>query len=276
MKCIRSDRLCEQAQNRVAARDVYRPIHLDALEHQLTFTGRCLTILGLPVETGYSRTGWAWMTHALILTNIACFALCLFAYTPPDSHVFTQKLFGLHGGAQIWGLIPSQYIADPAGEWIKLFTSMFMHCNLLHLIGNVRMLAIVGDDVERRLGRPAYLLLYFMGGVFADYCSMFFGPAAAQSIPHVGASAAIAAVMGVYWVLMQNKRFHFRICIVLVIPVLTSLVFAVWFLTETYASVHAEGLVDHAAHLGGFLFGILIATIVALKEQCFEGEVATV
>ena len=181
MKRIQTDRVRATAERRKARRAAYRPIHIDALEHELSLGGRLLTWFGLPVETGYSRVGWAWLTHSLILANLVCFALCFAAYAPANSPFFNQVLVAVDEGALRWGLIPSEFIANPQTEWIKLFSSMFMHGGPTHLLGNLWMLAIVGDDVERRLGRPAFLFVYLVGGIFADYCSMFFGTTAAQN-----------------------------------------------------------------------------------------------
>jgi len=108
---------------------------------------------------------------------------------------------------QIWGLVPTRFWqAGGLGGWLPLFTSMFLHGGWWHLISNMLALYIFGDNVEDRLGHLRYLLFYLLGGLVAGGAHLLAN--SGSPIPTVGASGAIAAVLGAYLVLYPRVRCH--------------------------------------------------------------------
>jgi len=152
---------------------------------------------------------------------------------------------------------------------ISWFTAMFMHGSWDHILGNMVFLAVFGKNVEDAFGRWRYLLFYIAGGFVANATqtavTLIFGSASASAVPVLGASGAIAAVLGAYIVLYPNSRV---LGLLVIIPIrLPAWVFlGVWFLYQLYeanyglfsASANGGG-VAFSAHVGGFLFGVIVA-----------------
>src|SRR6185295_3996093 len=140
-------------------------------------------------------------------------------------------------------------IAPDPPWWIDLFSSMFMHGGWEHILGNMLFLWIFGNNVEDTVGRPRFIAFYLAGGLFATLSQTIVtlqaGSSSAAEIPNVGASGAIAAVLGAYLVLF--------------------LVF--WFLLQLFlgsqsiVAPEAGGGVAFFAHIGGFVFGLLAIKI---------------
>jgi membrane associated rhomboid family serine protease len=162
--------------------------------------------------------------------------------------------------------------------WQNAFTSMFMHGGWEHIIFNMLFLWIFGNNVEDALGRVRFLLWYLAGGLAATALQTFvtlqFGDAQDASIPNIGASGAIAAVLGAYLVLLPRARVLSVIIVGLIflreIPAIWFL--GIWFLFQLWqggwAVAHPEagGGVAFFAHIGGFVFGMLTAYLVAQRR----------
>jgi len=174
------------------------------------------------------------------------------------------------------GLVPTNFwqVGGLSG-WFPLFTSMFLHGGWLHLISNMLALYIFGDNVEDRLGRLRYLLFYLGSGLIAGGAHLL--AYSRSSIPTVGASGAIAGVLGAYLVLYPSAR------VVTLIPVfyfiriveLPALVYlGFWFISQLFngflalgaADVFQSGGVAWWAHIGGFVFGLLIVRFIAPRD----------
>jgi len=148
--------------------------------------------------------------------------------------------------------------------WLSILSSMFLHAGWLHLGGNMLFLFIFGDNVEDALGKIGYLAFYLLGGVAAGALQFVLGPN--STIPNVGASGAIAAVLGVYIVLYPRARiltavFFFLITLVELPAVV---VLGLWFALQLFQGVSALGTdvnsgVAFWAHVGGFVFGVGVA-----------------
>jgi rhomboid family protein len=152
---------------------------------------------------------------------------------------------------------------------VSWFTAMFMHGSWDHILGNMVFLAVFGKNVEDAFGRLRYLGFYIAGGFVANAVqtavTLIFGSASAATVPVLGASGAIAAVLGAYFVLYPNSRV---LGLAVIIPIrLPAWVFlGVWFLYQLYeanyglfsASANGGG-VAFSAHVGGFVFGVLVA-----------------
>ena len=169
----------------------------------------------------------------------------------------------------------------PASEvhhlpWFEsVFTSMFMHGSWLHLGGNMLFLWIFGNNVEDALGRVRFLLWYLAAGVVAaglqTAVTLHFTGAAGASIPNVGASGAIAGVLGAYLILLPRaKVLTLFVYIVLPIPAMLFLVFwfgfQIWLGSFSIVQPQAGGGVAFFAHIGGFAFGALTVKLLQQRQ----------
>jgi membrane associated rhomboid family serine protease len=150
--------------------------------------------------------------------------------------------------------------------WLSIVTAMFLHAGWLHLGGNMLFLWIFGDNVEDALGKLAYLAFYLLGGLAA--VALQFGLAPNSTIPNVGASGAIAAVLGAYIVLYPRARIltvvFFFLITVIELPSLV--VLGLWFVLQLFQGVsglaaQVNGGVAYWAHVGGFGFGVVVALL---------------
>lgn len=198
-----------------------------------------------------------------------------YALTHPASHcalLTAEGLAGLesaiacssHAGAlarQVQAPVLSETRALPA--WETIFTSMFLHASLLHIGGNMLFLAIFGPAVEDRLGPARFLAFYLIGGVIALGAQVAAGTS--STAPVLGASGAIAAVLGAYILLFPRARvltlvFIFFFFTIIELP--AALLLALWFALQVVeAEVNGAGSgggVANFAHIGGFAFGLLL------------------
>jgi membrane associated rhomboid family serine protease len=168
---------------------------------------------------------------------------------------------------------------------VSWFTSMFMHGSWDHILGNMLFLAIFGKNVEDAFGHLRYLAFYIAGGFAASalqtVMTLAFGTAAASHVPTLGASGAIAAVLGAYFVLYPNSRV---LTLVLVFPVrIPAFVYlGLWFVYQLveanyglFSATANGGGVAFFAHVGGFLFGVFVARRL-LREHAAYGHTPTV
>ncbi len=157
----------------------------------------------------------------------------------------------------------------------SIFASLFLHGDLAHLIGNMWVLWIFGNNVEDAFGKLGYLLFYLVGGVAASFAHIAFNPD--STIPVVGASGAIAAVMGAYLVLFPRARVVsvFPIFFFLPVAVPAFLFLLIWFLGQ-FGLAGASTAIAWEAHVGGFLFGLLVAAFLrtTLLRRIYSHRVA--
>lgn len=165
------------------------------------------------------------------------------------------------------GLVPSRFSADPIGEWINVFSSMFMHGSWGHLISNMWFLYVFGDNVEDNMGHVRYFFYYLLMGIGAAAAQIFANPA--SQLPMVGASGAIAGVLGGYFVLYPHARvltFFVFVVFVRMVEIPAFFYLGIWFLSQTANGVGAltqaaergeMGGVAWWAHAGGFASGFL-------------------
>ncbi|HEX2111631.1 MAG TPA: rhomboid family intramembrane serine protease [Gaiellaceae bacterium] len=155
-------------------------------------------------------------------------------------------------------------------DWpLTVFTSMFMHGSWAHLIGNLLFLWIFGNNVEDTLGRVRFLLFYVVGGLAATALQTFvtlrFGSEAEAEVPNLGASGAIAAVLGAYILFHPGGTVLTWIAPIFFVPIPALIYLGLWFLFQLieggYSFTHPEagGGVAYFAHIGGFVFGLLAA-----------------
>jgi membrane associated rhomboid family serine protease len=148
---------------------------------------------------------------------------------------------------------------------LSILSSMFVHGSWSHVLGNMLFLWIFGNNIEDRLGHARYLLFYIAGGVAAALVHLLSDPS--SSIPTIGASGAIAAVMGAYLFLFPHAKIRTLVFVVFITSILLPawLFLGIWFLIQLFQGTfagNAEGVAVWA-HIGGFLFGVVVAAVTA-------------
>jgi rhomboid family protein len=216
----------------------------------------------IPLSDGISARRFPWVNVALIVAN---FAVWIFYELPHlDSSV-------LHASFYPCAVNGSCHAPLPWG--VSWFTAMFMHGSWGHILGNMLFLAVFGKNVEDAFGHVRYLAFYIVGGFVATMTqtlmTLLAGSAAAEQAPLLGASGAIAAVLGAYFVLLPESRV---LGLLVVIPVrIPAWIFlGFWFLYQLFegnfglfsASANGGGTAFFA-HVGGFLFGVVVARLAA-------------
>jgi membrane associated rhomboid family serine protease len=190
------------------------------------------------------------VTTLLIVANVYVFLLEL-----QDGDLFVAR----------WSAIPAAIVSGH--RWSTLFTSMFLHGSWMHIIGNMVFLWSFGPEIEDAMGRFRYLLFYFAGGMVAMLAQVLSNPY--SRLPNLGASGAIAAVMGAFLVTYPRDRirtllFLFIFFRITFIP--AALLIGFWFIIQlidagSVAQVQHGG-VAYLAHVGGFLFGVATARFI--------------
>jgi membrane associated rhomboid family serine protease len=188
------------------------------------------------------------VTYVLIALNVLMFFLEL-----NNGDAFIDR----------WAFVPRRFLADPVGEFVTLFTSMFMHAGWLHLLGNMLYLWIFGDNVEDRLGHGLFLLFYLLSGLAATFAQLALNTN--SDIPNVGASGAIAGVLGAY--LVMFPRGQVRVLMGrMIVPMSALIVIGFWFLLQIFSQISVftassqteGGGVAYMAHIGGFIAGVIL------------------
>jgi membrane associated rhomboid family serine protease len=159
-----------------------------------------------------------------------------------------------------------------ASTWLTLLTSMFMHGGLLHIAGNMLFLWIFGNNVEDAMGRIKFALFYLGGGLAATAAQTLIDTN--STIPSIGASGAVAAVLGAYALLYPRARVVTLIFIIIFVTILelpALLVLGLWFLMQLYygsaelSQPLGGGGVAYFAHVGGFVFGLMLVKLLARR-----------
>ena len=179
--------------------------------------------------------------------------------------VFVLELAGGQGFVTRWSLVPADVVAGH--NWITILTSMFMHGSWSHIIGNMVFLWAFGPEIEDLMDRRRYLVFYLLGGVAATFAQVAASPT--STVPNLGASGAIAAVMGAFLVTYPRDRIRSLLMIFVFVRVRyipAALLIGVWILTQfislgTVGQNQATGGVAYAAHVGGFIFGAVTARL---------------
>jgi membrane associated rhomboid family serine protease len=164
--------------------------------------------------------------------------------------------------------------ANPLPAWETVFTAMFMHASILHIGGNMLFLWIFGNNVEDAMGPVKFFAFYIVGGIAALALQVAIGPN--STVPTLGASGAIAAVLGGYIVLYPRARVLTLVFIILfftVIELPAVVLLGVWFLLQALfgatnlTSPTGGGGVAYFAHVGGFVFGVLTIRLLATRRK---------
>lgn len=162
-----------------------------------------------------------------------------------------------------WSFVPSEIFSGQ--NLVTLFTAMFMHGGWLHIVGNMLYLWAFGPEIEDAMGRARYLVFYVTGGLFSSLSQVIMTPH--SSVPSLGASGAIAAVMGAFMIMFPHDRIRTILFIgffvtISFIPamVLVGLWFLIQLISEAGVAASRQSTgIAYVAHIGGFLFGMAIA-----------------
>ena len=202
-----------------------------------------------------------WVAYAILAGNAWVFWLQM--RMPPAQ----EQTFVASWGVTPYWLLHSHYLET----WLTPLTSMFIHGGLLHFLSNMWFLLVFSAPVEHGLGRTRFFVNYIVGGLLAVVAQVAASPM--SRVPMVGASGAIASVLGAYWVLYRHTR------IIALVPIFIFLQFmeipafifiAIWFLTQLLMAFGGlanagEGGVAFFAHLGGFISGVWFARYARAK-----------
>ena len=179
--------------------------------------------------------------------------------------VFLLELTGGQAFVTAWSVVPADIAAGR--HWITIVTAMFMHGSVSHIVGNMVFLWAFGPEIEDLMGARRYLIFYLLGGLAATAAQVAADPT--STVPNLGASGAIAAVMGGF--LVTYPRDRIRSLLIIFIWVRTAyipaaLLIGVWFLTQlvnlgAVAQPQPTGGVAYGAHVGGFIFGAVTARL---------------
>jgi membrane associated rhomboid family serine protease len=197
------------------------------------------------------------ITIGLIVINALVF---LYQLTLPGDAM--QQFVGTYA------LVPAWF------SWPTLITSQFLHGGWMHIIGNMLYLWIFGDNVEDRLGHGGFLVFYLAAGASAAGLQIFFNPF--SGVPMLGASGAIAGVMGAYFVLYPSSRVLTAIFIVFyfdLIEIPAIFFLGIWFLMQLLSGVGSLGVSSATggtafwAHVGGFVMGLVVGLILRARDR---------
>ncbi|MBL1173872.1 rhomboid family intramembrane serine protease [Pantanalinema sp. GBBB05] len=216
------------------------------------------------------------VTYALIIANVLIFVYEL--SLPPQA---------LDQFLQTWAIVPrelttsfgseplGQLAYQPVPEWITLFTSQFLHGGFLHVAGNMLFLWIFGNNVEDKLGHIKFLIFYLLCGALAGLAQWFFS--SGSNVPSLGASGAIAGVMGAYILRFPRAEVLTLLPLgIVLLPLRIPAIFflGIWFLQQALYGVFSlnapmnigmeNGGIAYWAHAGGFIFGAILGPLFGL------------
>lgn len=212
----------------------------------------------LPIRDHNPSGRTPYVTYALIAINVLIFL----SYWPlfNDARAINQFFYD-------WAMIPK--LVSVRGEYSGLFTSMFLHGGWMHLAGNMLFLWIFGDNIEDEMGHIAYLAFYLATGLGAGLAHVLSAPGSV--VPTVGASGAIAGVMGSYLLLYPKAKvdiFLFFVIFFRILPIPAWIMLGIWFSLQLFNGAGtdpAAGGVAYWAHAGGFILGVVFTLPLFLR-----------
>jgi membrane associated rhomboid family serine protease len=227
----------------------------------------------LPIKDLICSKSFPVINYLLIAVNTVVFILELSL----SKTALSQFLY-------IHGVVPVNLSLTNPFSWITLISHQFIHAGWIHFLGNVWILFIFGDNVEDRMGSLRYFIFYLLGGVIAGVVQAVMAPQ--STIPAIGASGAIAAVMGAYFLFYPRARVVTLIP-VFIIPWFTELPAVIflgfWFIIQFFSGVLALGATGSSAaggiawwaHISGFLYGLVLGRVLlpAVRRSFFDSTI---
>lgn len=188
--------------------------------------------------------------------------------------VFLMELAGGDTFINRWSLVPADIIAGR--NWITILTAMFMHAGWAHILGNMLFFWVFGPEIEDVMGPLRYLVFYLLSGLVATTSQILIDPT--STVPNLGASGAIAGVMGAFLITYPRDRIRTILFLgwfarITFIPAIILVGF--WFLAQLFSELGAlaqvqSGGVAYMAHIGGFIFGALIARLFESRTRRWQ------
>ncbi len=216
-----------------------------------------------PLSDTAPRRRFPFVNWLIIAANVAVF---YFEVTSPNLELFVEQ----------FAFIPSTLSIFEPKSWGQLFTSFWLHGSLLHIASNMWFLHIFGDNVEDKLGHFVYLAFYIVAGITANLIQYLFG--INSMIPMLGASGAVAGVLGAYFLYFRDHR----VKTLVITPIgffttikLSSVIFiGIWFVLQFLRGIGTLGLggedvggIAYFAHIGGFLAGLVLGKVLNKGEE---------
>ena len=198
------------------------------------------------------------VTWSLIALNIVCF---LYELAAPDLEAFIFT----------FALVPSQVDVARPLTLLPFISSMFLHGGWLHLISNMWFLRLFGDNAESYFGRGAYLTIYLASGLAGGFAQYMISPE--SNVPMLGASGAIAGVLGAYIVLYPSSRVDTLVTTIFtmrIVQIPAAVALGYWFVTQLFSGVASLGVeagTAYFAHLGGFVTGVAAALLSRARNS---------
>ncbi|MBT9259784.1 MAG: rhomboid family intramembrane serine protease [Clostridiales bacterium] len=219
----------------------------------------------IPFADDAPRRGTPWVTWALILMNVYVFYHETLL-SGPELYAFFRQ----------WAVVPRDFFTGPT-PYITLVSAMFLHGSWLHLLGNMLFLWVFGDNVEGRLGSLRYLAFYLVTGVLGNALHILTHPT--STVPALGASGAVAGVLGGYWVAFpgaQVRTLLFLGIFITVVRLPAFLMLLYWFLLQVIGGLSVfqqpgSETVAYFAHIGGFLAGIFLMRLWGRRRPSWPG-----
>ncbi len=226
-------------------------------------------------NTGRNRTPY--VVYTFIAINIVVFIIqfmqgdtfTLGYAAVPYEIIHNTDLVGQRGD------IPQ--MPGPSPIWLTLFSSMFMHGGFMHIIGNMLFLWVFGDNIEDNFGHIKFIIFYVLCGLIASFSQIFLDP---QSfIPTLGASGAIAGVLGAYLVMFPKNRVHSLLPLGIIwttVNVPAWVMIGLWIVLQFFSQIASitsntaqtrGGGVAYMAHIGGFIAGVILVFIFRTKQS---------
>lgn len=210
----------------------------------------------LPIgDDNSGRRTFPIVTYGLILLNVLFFVIEF-----NNSEAFILR----------WAFVPARFLANPLTEFVTIFSSMFMHAGWLHLGSNMLYLWIFGDNVEDRFGHLQFLIFYLLCGIGAMFVQMMF--MLNSTVPTLGASGAIAGVLGAYLFLFPRQQVRVLLGY-FISSVSAIIVIGMWIILQLFSGIGTiattsmdTGGVAYMAHVGGFFVGLVITMLFAGRK----------
>jgi membrane associated rhomboid family serine protease len=224
----------------------------------------------IPLRDNIPTKTFPFVNYLLIALNFYFFYIELKIGNPTQLEHFINH----------WAVVPKLLFANPARYWPALLTAAFLHGGWLHILSNMLFLYIFGDNIEDRMGHFRYILFYLLVGILANGMQAYFSPM--STIPLIGASGAIAGVLGAYFFYYPHAKVDTLIPLFFFITIRqipAFLFLGYWFLLQTLSSTysitsmatgHSMGSIAFIAHAAGFVSGLLMAPMLGGKTSKFR------
>ncbi len=220
-----------------------------------------------PISDSIPATRFAYLNWTIIIVTCYVFFLQL---TSPNLDAFIQQ----------YALIPANVNWSNVRTLLPFITAIFLHGGFMHIISNMWFLKVFGDNVEGHMNPLKFLLLYFGAGILGNFLQYVIAPS--SSIPMLGASGAVAGILGYYYSVFphsQVKTLVFIFFFVTIINISAGFLLGYWFVLQIFSGVGSisqsasMGGIAFWAHIAGFITGILFAKLNRPQSEILEGEI---